>query len=196
MENEPYEKPILVFRKREKFFYAMIIIAFAALAYRAYVVTRGTENVTKTNLVMIARTPQSLTKLQHHSEKINLMINDIESLPLKDIKSTIVETVDLINLTSKEIEAQYAAWINLKNKMDNDGLTFVELKNKLETVQILQKQEIENLKGVMNDIYEQSLLSQITALFISFIIGVFSSIAASFLFPKLKLKLLKVIRKN
>lgn len=163
------------------------------MGYRAYVVTIGAENVTQTNLMLVTRTPHSLTKLKNHTEKMSSMIEDIESLPLKDIKSTILETVNLINLTSREIDAQYEAWIDLKAKMDTDGITFRELKNKLETVKTLQNQEIADLKSVLDDVYNQSVTSQMISLIVSFLVGILSSIAASFLFPKVKDKIFKKI---
>lgn len=182
-----YESKVII-QKRVKVFVLAIIVIFGLLGYRAAVTTMGMENVTNTNLMLIARTPHSLIKLQEHSEKMNLMINDIESLPLKDIRSTITKTVALINLTTREIDAQYEAWIDLKAKMDSDGESFKELKGNLDTIKTLQSEEIKNLKKALDDVTAEEASTQFLSLLVSFVVGVFSSIAASLMYPSIKLR--------
>lgn len=181
----PDERKVII-QKRVKFFVLIIIVFFGFLGYRAAVATMGIENVTNTNLMLVARTPNSLIKLQEHSEKMNLMINDIESLPLKDIRSTITKTVALINLTTREIDAQYEAWIDLKAKMDSDGESFKELKGNLNTIKTLQSEEIKSLKKTLDDVTAEKVSTQFLSLLVSFVVGVLSSVAASLVYPSIK----------
>jgi len=117
---------------------------------------------------------------------MNLMINDIESLSLKDIRSTITKTVTLINLTTREIDAQYEAWIDLKAKMDSDGESFKELKGNLNTIKTLQSEEIKSLKKTLDDVTAEKVSTQFLSLLVSFVVGVLSSVAASLVYPSIK----------
>ncbi|OBT06768.1 hypothetical protein A9267_12745 [Shewanella sp. UCD-FRSSP16_17] len=177
---------MMITQKRVIVLVLIILGVFGLLGYRAAVVTMGMENATSTNLMLVTRTPNSLTKLQEHSDKMNLMINDIESLPLKDIRSTITKTVALINLTTREIDAQYEAWVDLKAKMDDDGVTFRELKKNLDTIKTLQGEEIISLKKTLDDVNNDDVSVQFISLLISFIVGILSSTVASLLYPSIK----------
>jgi hypothetical protein len=177
-----------IIRKREITLIILMFIVFSLMGYKAYTVTMGIENITRTNLMLIVRTPQSIIKLQEHTQKINLMAGDIESVPLGEIKSAFTETVSLINLTTREIDAQYAAWLALKLEMNNDGASFKELKANLDTIRTLQNEEIVSLKKTLDEVEEVDMIESLISILISFFIGVLSSVVASIAFPKFAAK--------
>lgn len=170
-----------------------MVIAVSALCYKAYVTTLGIDVETRTNLMILARTPQSLISLKEQSKELDLLASNIEKNSFEDIKKNIDRTIYLINSTTKEIEAQYKSWENVKEQMNVDSSKLIILKQNLDNIQSAQTEEIAKLKAILNTAYTESAIDKSVGYIVSFVIGVLSSLIATIIFPTMKSKVIKTV---
>ncbi len=143
--------------------------------------------------MILARTPQSLISLKEQSKELDLLASNIEKNSFEDIKKNIDRTIYLINSTTKEIEAQYKSWENVKEQMNVDSSKLIILKQNLDNIQSAQTEEIAKLKAILNTAYTESAIDKSVGYIVSFVIGVLSSLIATIIFPTMKSKVIKTV---
>lgn len=154
-------------------------VMVCGLIYRVSVLTLGEENRGKANLVLMNRSPISMQKLNMHVAQLEEMTGNIGDYSFSNIKHSIEETIDLVNQTNREIEAQYYAWLQVKDLINHDEESFVQLKEQLLQIQSLQDNEILSMKRVLDEAEKPSLITDMFNLTLTFLLGIFSSLFAT-----------------
>ena len=149
------------------------------LIYKNVVIAYGSEENLKVDLVLMNRQVESLSRLNRLSTDLEMITENIENYSFAQIKKSILDTVDSINLTNREIQAQYDSWVRVKNDIKHDREVFLELRDDLSQIQMLQDNEILKLKDFLESAEKTTLVSDSVSLFLTFFVGVLSSISAS-----------------
>jgi len=165
------------------FFIAIIVIS---LFSRSIYLMVGENNRINSDLIIASRTPLSLDQLNIQAVKLKKIADNIDSYSFGQIKQAINETVNLVKISNREINAQYEAWLNVKSKINVDTKHYVQLKHQLSKIQELQTAEIIRLRLMLKNAERPSIIVDIWNLILTFVLGVSSSFAASLLWKKYK----------
>lgn len=164
---------------RANFILVTLALGFSLLIVRAVILSLSDEAKLRTNVVLMNRAPVSLQQLTSHIGELEVMTSNIEKVSLGEIKLGLENTIRLVNQSNMELKAQYDAWIRIKDEIKKDDAQFRGLRNQLTHMQSLQDEEILRLKNMLNKAQKPSIFADATNLFLSFVLGVLSSIIAT-----------------
>jgi len=167
---------------------ALVIIA-AMLIWRAAYLSLGDDNRTRTNLVLMTRTPLSLSKLEAQTKLINKVSLHIEDYSLKDITRLLSDTARLASNANREIRAQTDAWVEIKASASKDAKTFKDLQQSLATTNQLQAQEIDRLRDVLDSAEKSTPFYSAMSFIATFAGGIIMTILADYLRKRFSPKL-------
>lgn len=170
--------------RRHRIILVIVTLLFLGFVVRIAVLTIGSDNQEKANLGVMTRSPYSLERLNVHATELARMTENIEDYSFGEIRRAIDETTNLVILTDREIEAQYNAWLNVKATIDSDSEYYNRLQAQLSQAQKMQNAEIMRLQTLLREAGEPSLYSSVLELLFTFVVGVFSSLAATLFWLK------------
>jgi len=157
----------------------MILLAIA-LVVRALFIVYDDDLQSKINLKMMSREPTSLRLLEVKRAEVDRATKNIGSLTLDEIQDLLATTSVLAGQASIELKAQEEAWEKMKSRSEVDAATYEEVRRQLNIVSQMQSKEIIRLTGLLDEARSPSILDHIWGVFASFIVGVISSLAATF----------------
>ncbi len=169
---------------RLKVMVTIIIAMGVGIIYRVYNITFNPEYTVKANLQWMAREPRTLELLNDHLKNLNNISENIDSYSIKDIKKSVKDTLVLVNLSNKELNSQYEAWLSIKGTMENDRAIFDKMRNDMNNIKEIKTEQVLAIKGAIDKAYAPSFMDHIFTHIITFILGIFSSIFATILFKK------------
>ncbi len=164
----------------------MFFLIATVLGYRAAILTVGAENRELGNLMIMSRNPIQLRLLNQHAADLQTMVDDIENYSFADISTSLRRTVAIVAAVNTEIEAQAKAWMETKSQMDTDSAAFLKLRSELETIRSLQDEEIVELRGLLAEAEQPSIMADTFNLVLTFVLGVFSSVLATMLLRRFR----------
>lgn len=174
---------------------AMLIALAVALVARALFILYNDDVQSKINLKLMSREPTSLRLLENKRAEIDRATKNIGSLSLDEIQALLATTSLLAGQASTELKAQEDAWDKMKIRSDVDAATYEDVKRQLNIVSKMQSEEIIKLKGLLDEAKSPSVMDNIWGLFASFLIGVISSFAATFLLDLIRKRRSEVLGK-
>lgn len=160
------------------------LLFFIIISVRSAILMIGRANKLKSNLIIMNRTPPSFAELSNQVVKLQHITSDIDNYTLSDIKDNLVLTANLAEIAGSEFQSQYNSWVAVKGQISKDNENFVQLKQKLDQVQKLQDTEVVRLSKLLDEYMKPTLSSIGISMFGSFIVGVLSSILASYVYAR------------
>ena len=164
--------------------YRIVLTTLALLAFgllmRSLFIVYDDDLQAKINLKLMSREPASLRLLESKRVEIDKAAANIGSLTLNQIQDLLASTSILAGQASIELKAQEEAWEKMKSQSNVDAATYEEVKRQLNVVSKMQSAEIIRLTGLLDDARSPSILDYIWGIIASFIVGVISSLAATF----------------
>jgi len=173
---------IVLFKPRVKIIFFLIVLVLIIYLVRFGILTIGDSNRLVRNLVIMNRTPVSFVELSNQVIELQKITSNIDNYSLNDIKKNLLLTASFADLAGREFKAQYESWILVKNQIEKDTSSFVQLKQQLDEVQKLQNDEVVRLKKLLDETTKPSMFSSSMNLIASFILGVLSSVLASHIY--------------
>ncbi|WP_143703969.1 hypothetical protein [Luteimonas rhizosphaerae] len=161
---------------------------FAVVFARSAVLAFG-DNSDRASLFVMSREARSLRQLTEHADDLRRMAQDIDSVSLREIRSTTERTVSLVDRANAEISAQIEAWERTRGKIKQDEHAYTTLRAQIAATEKLQAQEIARLQQALEG--ATSTRQRMLEILVSLITGVLGSIIAAALFPKLSIRGLK-----
>lgn len=178
------EGEMMAFRSR--FLLSAILLGFLVMLVRVGILTVGEENARRSNLAIMGRSAASIDRLNAHMAQLNQMTSNIENYNFGQIREALALTTTLVNQLGREFKAQQTSWEKVQAEIRRDQISFLELKNELAQIQDLQANEIVRLKKAIDEAARPSIFADAINLVISFVLGFFSSIAASWAYVRWK----------
>jgi translation elongation factor EF-1beta len=166
-------------------FAIFITVIFVYYSVHIYFLVAGQDNTDRTNLWIISRDSVQLNKLNDHVKKLEGVTVDINNYTFNELKDLINESVTLIRNTNTEIIAQQKSWSEIRSRIAEDKVNFEQLKSDLNQIENIQSKEIERLQRAINDANETNYFRIVIDNITSFILGLVSSLFASFILPHL-----------
>lgn len=167
-------------RIRYRIVVATLALLASGLLMRSLFIVYDDDLQAKINLKLMNREPMSLRLLESKRVEIDKATVDIGSLTLNQIQELLSSTSVLAGQASIELKAQEEAWEKMKSQSNVDAATYEEVKRQLNVVSKMQSTEIIRLTGLLDEARSPSILDYIWGIIASFIIGVISSLAATF----------------
>jgi hypothetical protein len=174
--------------RRRRVFLSVFLAGSAALIVQAGILTVGASNRLQSNLAVMNRSPQSFIALGSQVEELRRITTNIDDYKLREIKSALTTTARLAGHAQSEFLAQYESWVSVQGEIEKDKDSFQQLRQRLDEVKRLQDSEIVRLKDLLDRSAKPSLIADGLNLGISFLVGILSSVLASHIYEKLKLR--------
>ncbi len=168
---------------RERLRYILIALAIMAscLLARAFYLVFDDDFQSSINLKLMTREPTSLQLLEKKRAEIDMAAADIGELSLNEIQALLSSTSVLAGQASRELKAQEVAWEKVKSRSNVDAATYEEIKRQLNDVTEMQSQEIIRLTTLLDEARSPSFFDSIWGLAASMLVGILSSLAATYL---------------
>jgi len=164
-------------------FGVIVLLVFA----RGIYILIGKDLNDEINTILVTRPLVSLKALAAHTDKIELVQNDIENQSFAQIKKMFEDTLRLTQNSVIEIKSQESAWLELKSEMKEDRVNFEQIKNQLADVENIKDQQIIRVKELM-DVSESSFvirsLQWVGNHFVGFALGILASLIVNWIAQK------------
>jgi len=169
---------------RSTFLVVLLGIGFSLMIGRAFFSATNPLNRITANLVVANQPQDSLAALVTQANRLSLLSKNIESLSINSLKAAMDDSVVAAQRAAIDFNAQSNAWSELRGKIKDDSSTYESLRVQLADLQRMQKDEIVRLKTLLDEAQRPSIFADAFNLFLSFFVGVLSSLLASGLYEK------------
>jgi hypothetical protein len=169
---------------RSKFLIALLGVCFAVLLGRAFFLATNPLNRLRANLVVANQPQDSLSALVQQATKLSALSQNIESVSISSLRAAMEDSVATAQRAALDFNAQSNAWSELRGKIKDDSSTYESLRAQLADLQRMQKEEVVRLKSLLDEAQRPSIFADAFNLFLSFFVGVLSSLIASGLYEK------------
>lgn len=157
-------------------------ILFVTLCARGYYLATDSSIRAKADLVLLNSELSSVVALARESERLGRLASRLEDLSLSELRNVLSDASILAERASRDFQAQYASWSNLRGRIREDSSTYEALRAQLAELQRLQNEEIVRLKQMLDAAQEPSIYADVVNLLLSFSLGILSSLLASGLY--------------
>lgn len=169
---------------------SVFIVAFLAVFARSAVLAFG-HNSDRASLLVMSREPRSLQQLTEHAEVLRNMAQNLDSVSLREIRSTTEHTVVLAGRANAEIGAQLVEWDKMRGKIKQDEHLYTTLRAEISAAEKLHAREVVRLQQALDRATSTS--KRAYDILLSLGTGVLGSIIAAVLFPRRSIRWLKKI---
>lgn len=163
---------------------SLLVFCFISLAGYALYLTTNPLNQLRAHMMTANQPLDALSALIQQSDRLDQLSKNIENISIALLKQELDRSVMLANLAAKEFDAQSKSWSEMRGKIKQDNSTYDALRMELAELEKIQKDQIVRFKQVISEAERPSILADIRDLFLTFILGVLSSLIASSLYKK------------
>jgi hypothetical protein len=132
----------------------------------------------------MAREPKTQQSLNIQLNKLNEISNNIDSYSIQEIKSALKNTALLVNLSNKELNSQYEAWLSIKGVMEKDRKVFDKIRNEINNVEGMKEKQVLAVQEIIERNKNENVIGSFFTGITTFFLGVISSILGTIILKK------------